>query len=25
MTEFVQETYLCGEFKQRVPGAGYRG
>lgn len=25
MTEFVQETYLCGEFRRRKPGAGYRG
>lgn len=25
MTEFVQETYLCPEFKPRRLGAGYRG
>lgn len=25
MTEFVQETYLCGEFEKRKPGSGYRG
>jgi hypothetical protein len=25
MTEFVQETYLCPEFKKRLPGTGYRG
>ncbi len=25
MTEFVQETYLCPEFKKRIPGTGYRG
>jgi hypothetical protein len=25
MTEFVQETYLCPEFKRRSPGTGYRG
>ncbi|MEQ8787564.1 MAG: DUF6304 family protein [Pirellulaceae bacterium] len=22
---FVQETYLCPEFEQRIPGTGYRG
>jgi hypothetical protein len=22
---FVQETYLCTEFKRRIPGTGYRG
>lgn len=22
---FVQETYLCSEFKRRIPGTGYRG
>lgn len=21
----VQETYWCNEFKQRIPGTGYRG
>jgi hypothetical protein len=25
MTEFVQETYLCGEYRLRIPGTGYRG
>jgi hypothetical protein len=25
MTGFVQETYLCPEFRRREPGAGYRG
>ncbi len=25
MTEYVQETYLCNEFEQRIPGSGYRG
>ena len=25
MTELVQETYLCPEFRRRAPGAGYRG
>jgi len=25
MTEFVQETYLCPDFKRRKAGAGYRG
>jgi hypothetical protein len=25
MTEFVQETYLCPEFRKRKPGTGYRG
>ncbi|HEY1548283.1 MAG TPA: DUF6304 family protein [Kofleriaceae bacterium] len=25
MTEFVQETFVCGEFERRRPGAGYRG
>ena len=25
MTENVQETFLCPEFKKRVPGTGYRG
>jgi len=25
MTEYVQETYLCEQFAQRVPGTGYRG
>ena len=25
MTEDVQETHLCPEFKKRVPGTGYRG
>ena len=24
-TEFVQETYVCPEFRRRTPGAGYRG
>jgi hypothetical protein len=24
-TEFVQETYHCGEFERRKPGTGYRG
>ncbi|MEV0910339.1 DUF6304 family protein [Streptomyces hokutonensis] len=24
-TEFVQETWLCGEFEQRTGNAGYRG
>ena len=24
-TEYVQETYHCGEFEQRKPGAGYSG
>jgi hypothetical protein len=24
-TEFVQETYHCGEFEKRKPGTGYRG
>jgi hypothetical protein len=24
-TEYVQETYLCPEFRRRVPGTGYRG
>ena len=25
LTEYVQETYLCAEFKRRSPGTGYRG
>lgn len=25
MTEFVQETYLCGEYSVRAPCTGYRG
>ncbi|NUP07554.1 MAG: hypothetical protein HOW73_16015 [Polyangiaceae bacterium] len=25
LTEFVQETYLCEQFRRRVPGSGYRG
>ena len=25
MTEYVQETYLCSEFRKRRPGTGYRG
>jgi hypothetical protein len=25
LTEAVQETYLCPEFQQRIPGTGYRG
>jgi hypothetical protein len=25
MTEFVQETYVCPDFRRRVPGTGYRG
>lgn len=25
MTEYVQETSLCPEYRRRVPGAGYRG
>jgi hypothetical protein len=25
MTGFVQETYLCPEFRRRQPGTGYRG
>ncbi|MGX9884851.1 DUF6304 family protein [Streptomyces sp. NPDC002276] len=25
LTEFVQETWLCGEFEQRPADAGYRG
>jgi hypothetical protein len=24
-TEFVQETYICPEFENRLPGTGYRG
>ena len=25
LTEYVQETYLCPEFRRRTPGTGYRG
>ena len=25
LTEYVQETDLCNEFEQRIPGSGYRG
>jgi Family of unknown function (DUF6304) len=25
VSEIVQETYLCPEFKRRAPGTGYRG
>jgi hypothetical protein len=25
LTEYVQETYLCPEFRKRRPGTGYRG
>jgi hypothetical protein len=25
MTEYVQETYLCDEYRLRAPGTGYRG
>jgi hypothetical protein len=25
MTEFVQETYLCPEYEDRLPNTGYRG
>jgi hypothetical protein len=25
LTELVQETYLCAEFRRRRPGSGYRG
>jgi hypothetical protein len=25
MSGFVQETYLCSDFRRRVPGTGYRG
>ncbi|WP_256726952.1 DUF6304 family protein [Streptomyces acidiscabies] len=25
LTEFVQETWVCGEFEQRVGDPGYRG
>jgi hypothetical protein len=25
LTEYVQETYLCPEFRRRRPGTGYRG
>lgn len=25
MSEFVQETHVCGQFERRKPGTGYRG
>mgnify|MGYP006928332576 CR=1 FL=1 len=25
LTEFVQETYVCSEYRLRMPGRGYRG